>query len=94
VPKEFLHDFDVSPDGFQKSTIGVSKRVPPNSFVDTDALGSRNYVFAHQRFRSIGTPALIYPAREYPVFWLTPFSLLVPAPKRLQQGGVKRNRFL
>jgi hypothetical protein len=94
VPKEFLHDFDVSPDGFQKSAIGVSKRVPPNSFVDTDALGSRNYVFAHQRFRSIGTPALIYPAREYPVFWLAPFSLLAPRQQGLHQGGVKRNRFL
>jgi len=94
LPKELLHDFNVSPDSFQKSAIGVPKRVPPNSFVDTDALGGWNYVFAHQRFRSIGLPALIYPAREYPVFWLTPFSLLAPRQQGLQQGGVKRNRFL
>ena len=81
MPQQLLHDFELCTHASQQRRIRVTKRVPADTFLDSNPLGDWTNMLAQDRLSPVWLPSPIAPAGENPVVRLRGDTLFPPLQK-------------
>src|SRR5258708_36387874 len=85
MPQQLLHHLELSPHASQQGRVGVPKRMPSESLLNSGSLGRGTYVFAQDRLSPVRSSAPIARACKTPVIRLDVGTTLSPLDQSVRE---------